>query len=77
MIEFNLKKNSSLTPFIEGSRISRIDPNMHVWVDYIEYIEMTPSIDYSFNLDTRKITIHEEISDNEYFYFRYKYEKNI
>ena len=70
-----LEKNSTNTPFIEGSRTSRIDPNMHVWIDYVEYYEMNSGIDYTFSKDERKITIHEDVEDNEYFYFKYKYEK--
>jgi len=70
-----LEKNATRTPFVDGSRTSRVDPNMHVWLDYIEYRVMTNGVDYSFDHNTRKITIEEEISHNEYFYFKYKYEK--
>jgi len=70
-----LEKNASQTPFVETARLSRIDPNMHVWIDYVEYTTAIKGTDYKFDLATRKIKMIEDISDNEYFYFNYKYNK--
>lgn len=69
-----LEQNLTRTPFIIGSRTSRIDPNMHIWVDFIQWRELEQS-EYSFDVNSRIVTIYEQIHDNEYFYFQYKYKK--
>ena len=69
-----LEKNSFVTPFILGQGSSRINPEMHVWLDFTEFRNLNSS-DYTLDIEGRKIVLEEEIDDTFSYFLDYKYEK--
>jgi len=70
-----LERNPIATPYIEDEIRSRIDPDMHAWIDFTEIKILQPSVDYVFDNIERKVILEMTPTDDKSYYFSYKYER--
>jgi hypothetical protein len=69
-----LEKSSIATPWIETAKISKIDPNMHVWIDFVQYKKLSTVTDYTFDTINRQVIINN-LNANSNYYLDYMYQK--
>lgn len=70
-----LERNPIPTPYIDDEVRSRIDPDMHVWIDYTEERELQSTVDYTFDNVNRKVVLETTPTDDKSYYFSYKYNR--
>jgi len=69
-----LERNNFATPYVNGSSSTNIDPDMTVWIDFIQYKQLDQT-EYTFDTVNRKLILEETPEPYSNYYFTYKYNK--
>lgn len=70
-----LEQNPTATPYIDGQKVSEIDPDSHVWLDFTQIKTMVSTSDYEFDASNRCLKLKSEPDANSVYYLRYIYTK--
>jgi hypothetical protein len=66
---------SVASPYVSQSNESRIDPNMHVWIDFAQTREMAYGSEFSYDSSSYAVEFLNQPSSSKSYYLTYTYKR--